>query len=157
LFANRAFRIPLVTMMTATMLAGAMMLFLTEHLQLVMGLSPARAGLWMLVPVVASLVAVLGSPLLARRGPPADPVGRGIAVAAVGLALNTLVGVASGPLLLVAAWALTNLGSGPFVSLGTDIVIGAVPPERAGSAAALGETAGELGYAFGIAALGSIG
>ena len=32
-----------------------------------------------------------------------------------------------------------------------------MPPERAGSAAALNETSGEFGYALGIAALGSVG
>jgi len=144
-------------MMTATLLAGAMMLFLTEHMQLVSGLTPARTGVWILGPMAASLVAVIASPLLARRVRPAYLIAGGIAVAVVGLLLNTAVGVASGPLLLIIGWSVTNLGCGPFVSLGTNIVVGAVPPEKAGSAAALNETAGQLGYALGIAALGSVG
>ncbi|MDT5026347.1 MAG: transporter, family, multidrug resistance protein, partial [Micromonosporaceae bacterium] len=41
-------------------------------------------------------------------------------------------------------------------TLGTDLVVGSAPPERAGSAAAMNETSGELGFALGIATLGSI-
>jgi DHA2 family multidrug resistance protein-like MFS transporter len=39
----------------------------------------------------------------------------------------------------------------------TDQVVGAAPPERAGAAAALSETGGELGLALGVAIMGSIG
>ena len=49
-----------------------------------------------------------------------------------------------------------NLGSGPLLTLGTDLIVGSVPPEKAGSAAAMNETSGEFGFAFGIALLGSI-
>ncbi|HLO14703.1 MAG TPA: hypothetical protein VK206_07740, partial [Anaerolineales bacterium] len=37
------------------------------------------------------------------------------------------------------------------------LVLGSVPPEKAGSAAAMSETSGELGLALGIATLGSLG
>jgi DHA2 family multidrug resistance protein-like MFS transporter len=52
---------------------------------------------------------------------------------------------------------LLGLGVGPVGTLGTDIVVDAAPPERAGAASALSETATELGGALGIALLGSIG
>jgi MFS transporter, DHA2 family, multidrug resistance protein len=42
-------------------------------------------------------------------------------------------------------------------TLGTDLIVGAAPPERAGAAAALSETSSELGGALGIAILGSLG
>jgi MFS transporter, DHA2 family, multidrug resistance protein len=42
------------------------------------------------------------------------------------------------------------------VTLGTDLVVGSAPPEKAGSAAALNETSGEFGFALGIALLGSL-
>ena len=48
------------------------------------------------------------------------------------------------------------LGLTPVITLTTDIVVGAAPPERAGSAAALSETSNELGGTLGIAVLGSI-
>ena len=43
------------------------------------------------------------------------------------------------------------------LTLVTDLVVGAVAPERAGSASALIETSSEFGGALGIAILGSIG
>jgi MFS transporter, DHA2 family, multidrug resistance protein len=42
-------------------------------------------------------------------------------------------------------------------TLTNDLIIGSAPPERAGAAAGLSETAAEFGGALGIAALGSIG
>lgn len=48
------------------------------------------------------------------------------------------------------------LGITPVSTLSTDLVIGAVPPERAGVASGLSETSSELGGALGIALLGSI-
>ncbi|MFI6497264.1 MFS transporter [Nonomuraea typhae] len=157
LFAGRAFNTALGAMMTGTLLMGALMLFLTQHLQLVQNLSPWVAGLWMLPAVAASGISFLLSPLLARRIRPAYLIGYGLAVSVTGLLLITQVDAASGPVLLTTGWALINLGAGPLVTLSTDLVVGAAPPERVGSAAALTETSGELGFALGIAILGSLG
>jgi DHA2 family multidrug resistance protein-like MFS transporter len=49
------------------------------------------------------------------------------------------------------------LGLGPVFTLGTDLIVGAAPPERAGAAAAISETSSEFGGALGIALLGSVG
>jgi MFS transporter, DHA2 family, multidrug resistance protein len=157
LFHNRAFTTALGGMFLGTMLTGAMMLFLTEHLQLVEGMSAQRAGLWVLPSVVAALVTVLVSPLLARKIRPAYLISGGLVVTVCGLLLMTQIGPVYTPVLLAIAWAVSNIGAGPFVSLGTNIVVGSVRPERAGAAAALNETAGEFGFALGIAALGSVG
>jgi len=43
------------------------------------------------------------------------------------------------------------------MTVGNELIMGAVPPERAGAAAAVVETASELGAALGIAVLGSVG
>jgi DHA2 family multidrug resistance protein-like MFS transporter len=43
------------------------------------------------------------------------------------------------------------------MTVGNELIMGAVPPERAGAAAAVVETATEFGGAFGMAVLGSIG
>jgi MFS transporter, DHA2 family, multidrug resistance protein len=58
---------------------------------------------------------------------------------------------------LVCGWSIVYLGLGSVYTLGTDLVVGAAPPERAGAAAALSETSTELGGALGIALLGSFG
>jgi MFS transporter, DHA2 family, multidrug resistance protein len=156
LFADRAFSAALGGMLFGTMLMGAIMVFITQYLQLVQGLSPLRAGLWML-PAAGATTSFLLSPLVARRVRPALLIGGGLTVSAVGLLAIALADATSGLAALVAGFAVINLGAGPQVTLGTNLVVGAAPPEKAGSAAAINETSGELGFALGIAALGSIG
>jgi MFS transporter, DHA2 family, multidrug resistance protein len=133
------------------------MLFITEYLQLVKGLTALGAAFWMLPVVSASVVTVLVAPMLARRIRPAYLISGGLLVSAAGLLIIVSARAESSPLLIVIGWAVMNIGAGPYVALVTNIVVGATPPERAGSAAALNETAGEFGYALGIAALGSAG
>jgi DHA2 family multidrug resistance protein-like MFS transporter len=157
LFANRAFSTALGSMLFGTMLTGATMVFVTQHLQLVEGLSPLHAGLCMLPGVAASTVSFQVSPLLARRIRPAYLIGAGLMVSATGLLVLTQVGATSGLATLVAGFVLSNLGAGPLVTLGTDLVLGAAPREKAGAAAAISETSNELGFALGIATLGSLG
>jgi len=50
-----------------------------------------------------------------------------------------------------------SLALAPVDTLATDLAVGAAPPERAGAASALSETAAEFGGALGIAILGVIG
>lgn len=157
LLANRAFSVAMGGMMFGTMLTGAIMLFVTQYFQLVAGLSPVRAGLCVLPAAAAMSASSLLSPLIARRVRPAYVIGAGMAVAVTGLLVITQAGATSGLAAVVSGFALINLGAGPMVVLSVDLVIGAAPPEKAGSAAALNETGSQLGFAVGIAALGSIG
>jgi DHA2 family multidrug resistance protein-like MFS transporter len=157
LFRSRAFSTALGGMLLGTMLMGAMMLFITQHFQLVQGLSPLRAGLWMMPAVVASGVSFLVGPLLARRIAPARLIASGLLLSTVGLLLVARVDEQASPVELAVAFAVTNLGAGPLVTLAADLVVGEAPPAKAGSAAALNETSGELGFALGIALLGSLG
>jgi DHA2 family multidrug resistance protein-like MFS transporter len=157
LFRIRAFSTALGGMLFGTMLMGSIMLFITQDLQLVEGLSPLQAGLWMLPSVIANTVSFLVAPILARRFRPAYLIGGGLAISVVGLLILTQVDTVSGPLTLAIGFAVIFLGAGPLVTLGVNLVLVSVPAEKAGSAAALNETSGQFGYAFGIAALGSIG
>jgi DHA2 family multidrug resistance protein-like MFS transporter len=106
-----------------------------------------------------SLGVIAGSmlaPTIVRKVHPAYVMGGGLGLATVGFGVLTQVaqlGLAG----LVAGTALVYLGLGPVFTLGTDLIVGAAPPERAGAAAAISETSSELGGALGIAILGSIG
>jgi MFS transporter, DHA2 family, multidrug resistance protein len=157
LFANRSLRTALGSMFFGTMLTGAMMLFVTQDLQLVDGLSPLRSGLWLLPAVGANTVSFLVSPLLGRRFRPAYLIGIGLAVSVVGLLVLTQVDATAGPTMLAFGFAVIFLGAGPLITLGINLILASAPPERAGSAAALNETGGQFGFALGIAVLGSIG
>jgi len=140
-------------MTLSTMLTGAVMLLVTQYFELVRGLSPVRAGLCMLPAAVTMTVSSLIAPRLTLRVRPAYVIAAGLVVAIAGL---LLISQARGLTPVVAGWALITLGSGPMVVLSVDMVIGAAPPARAGSAAALNETGSQLGFALGIAILGSI-
>ena len=144
-------------LMMGTMLLGAIMFYVSQYLQLVAGLSPLQAGLWMLPSVFASIVGIMLSPLIARVVRPAYLIGAGLIVSVIGLLLLTQVEVVSGLITLVVAYAVISLGASPLVTLGTDLVVGSVPPEKSGAAAAVSESSSEFGFAFGLAILGSIG
>jgi MFS transporter, DHA2 family, multidrug resistance protein len=128
----------------------------TQQMQLVDGRSPLQAGLWMLVP---SFVLVIGiqmtTPLAAKLRPAAILVG-GIVIAAIGMVVLSQVEAVSGLFLLLLGMSIVFFGVSPVGPLVTQLVMGASPPERAGSAASLASTSGELGVALGIASFGSI-
>ncbi|WP_346774001.1 MFS transporter [Brevibacillus sp. SYP-B805] len=156
LFNNPAFSAALGGMFGIT-LTGAVMLYVAQHLQLVQGMSPIQAALWMLPSVIASMSGMLLSPLIARRIRPALLIGCGLAVSATGCFLLSEVDTKTGLASLVIGYILFNMGASPLVSLSGDLVVGSAPPEKAGAAAALLQTSGEFAFALGIAALGSLG
>lgn len=132
-------------------------IFITQYLQLVLGLSPLAAGLatvpWSLGFVVGSLLA---SRLAERTSPRAVLVG-GLLAAAAGFALLLL---ARGPWalpVLVLSTVVASLGMAPVFAVGNEMIIGSAPPERAGAAAAISETSSEFSGALGIAVFGSLG
>lgn len=156
LFADRGFSTALVGMMVNTMLPGATMVLVTQYLQLVEGLDPLGAGLWLIPCALAGIVGVQVAPIAARRVRPAHLMAGGIAVSVAGLVLLTRTPSDGGLTHVVVGLSLINAGAGPLVTLGTNLVVGAAPPEKAGAAAAISQTSNELGFALGIAALGTL-
>jgi MFS transporter, DHA2 family, multidrug resistance protein len=174
LFARRQLRIadPLIdlrlfrsaafgTSVAVNVLIGVMMagifLFVAQYLQIVIGMSPLEAGLWLIPPSGAIIVASMLATVLVRRIPAAYLVGGGLAVAAVGLAILAQVGAEPDLALVIAGTVVLGIGAAPASTLSVDLIIGAAPAERAGAASAISETGNELGNALGIALLGSIG
>ena len=97
------------------------------------------------------------TPAIVRRFRPAYVIAGGMTVAAAGFVLLALVDDAASPLaMLVAGSVVFSLGLTPVVTLTTDIVLSAAPPERAGAASAMSETSSEFGGALGIAVMGSV-
>jgi DHA2 family multidrug resistance protein-like MFS transporter len=136
---------------------GASMLYVNQYLQLVLGFSPLVSGLWSLPGAAASVIGLLYAPKIAAKVKPSLLIGGGLVISAAGMFLLTTVGTVGGLAALVAGFVLSNLGCAPMVTLASGIVMGSVKPEKAGSAAAIQETCGELGFALGIAVLGSLG
>jgi DHA2 family multidrug resistance protein-like MFS transporter len=157
LFRIPAFSAALAAITLAAVALSGTFLFCAQYLQLVLGLSPLRAGLWTVPQFVGLIAGSMLAPLIARRVRPAVVAGAGLALAAAGFGALTQTDGASGLAVLVAGSVVFSLGLAPVFALGTDMVVGAAPPERAGSASGLSETGNELGGALGIAILGSVG
>ncbi|REE97387.1 MFS transporter [Thermomonospora umbrina] len=155
LFTDRAFSAALTVLLIGLVGFGGMMFLVTQHLQLVEGLSLTAAGLWMGPPALAMLIGGIGAPLIATRIPPGGVMAAALALSLIGYALLAFAGIDSKPS-VVAGFSFLYLGLGVIAALGTDIVVGAAPAERSGSAAALSETVQELGIAAGVALLGSL-
>ncbi|WP_411072369.1 MFS transporter [Streptomyces sp. cmx-4-25] len=153
------FRIPAFAVSAGGMIVVGMLLFGTslltsQYLQLVLGFEPLEAGLWQLPTAVGGTAVALWVSGLAARFQPAVLMSAGAAFAVLGPVMLTLVD--GGPGFLVAGSLLLFAGLTPFMALGTGLVVGAAPPERAGAASAVSETGAELGGALGIATLGSV-
>ncbi|MFI9028156.1 MFS transporter [Streptomyces sp. NPDC053560] len=156
LFRNRAFSASLTTLLLTVMFLMGVQFVVAQFLQSVLGLSPMQAGLWMLPAVVGGMVAALAASGIVSKVRTAYVFGAGMVVAAVGFGLLTQVEAASGPGIVVTASILMFAGLAPVSALGIDMIVGAAPPDRAGPAAAISETANEFGGALGIAVVGSI-
>jgi hypothetical protein len=157
LFKVPAFSVSLAAYALATFVVFGTSVFIAQYMQLVLGLSPWRAGLWTTPLAAAFIVGALLTPMIARRVGPARVMVGGLALAAVGFAVLTQVGGPASLAVLVSGFVVYALGLAPVFTLATDLIVGSAPPERAGLAAAISETGSEFGGALGIAILGSIG
>jgi len=156
------FRVPAFSASLATNTLGifasfGIFFFTSQYLQLVEGMSPLRAGLWSLPSSVGFIAGASVAPMIVRRVRAAYVVAGGLGFAALGFGIMTQISVDSGLWILIASSIVFSLGLAPVFTLTTDLIVGAAPPERAGSAGAVSETGSELGGALGIAVLGSIG
>ncbi|HWD82467.1 MAG TPA: MFS transporter [Kribbella sp.] len=153
LFTRRTFSVTLGSMTAYSMLSGGTMVFVAQYFQLVKGMTPLAAGLALVPGMVTSTISFQLAPRLAQRIRPGVLIPVGVAFTVVGM---VVVSLSTSTTVLVIAFAFECFGPGALVILGTTLVIGSVPPEKAGSAGALTQTGNEFGYALGIAVLGSI-
>lgn len=157
LFSNRLFTGAVGMSLFGCILWAGTFLLVTLYLQLVVGLSPLSAGLWLVPMNLGLVIATMLAPFLAKGLPPGYVMAGGLAITTVGLLLLTQVDSVGGLPLAVAGLVLTCTGVGPVSSLGNGVVLASAPPERAGSASSISESSAELGFALGVALLGTIG
>ncbi|WEO78257.1 MFS transporter [Cryobacterium sp. SO2] len=130
--------------------------FVSQHLQLVLGLDPLAAGLLLLPGAVLSVCAGLAAAFIVRRVPPRLVIVGGILLSAAGFGLIVLLreNLSAGVIML--AFGVLSVGVGAAETISNDTIISSVPPEKAGAAAGVSETAYELGAVLGTAVLGAI-
>jgi DHA2 family multidrug resistance protein-like MFS transporter len=132
-------------------------LFVTQFLQLVVGLTPFAAGAWIMPYAGTFALGSLVTPALARRVPKRRLMVGGLFLASAGVLLLTTLDGAAWQLCLFTGLVLLAAGLCPVCVFAPDLVVACASVEHAGAAAALTETSAELGGALGIALLGSLG
>lgn len=144
----------LVNLLSVIALVG-FLFFVSQHLQLIAGLSPVEAGLALTPGLVVMIAAGLAVVPLARRIAPRVLVPAALGVSAAGylvVALSADAGIAG----IVIAFGLLGLGIGVAETVSNELILSSAPPAKAGAASAVSETAYELGAVLGTALLGSI-
>lgn len=156
LFANRAFSGVVSANLLSVLGLSGLVFFLSQYFQLVKGYGPLQAGLAELPAAVTATVFGVLAGLAVRWFSPRSVLTVGLAMVGVAMAtLTTIEPDTAYPRLGVALFVV-GVGLGLAFTIASDLILASVPRERAGAAAAVSETAYELGMALGIALLGSI-
>ena len=157
LFRSRGFTGAVALNLVAMFAIVGFAIFATQYLQSVRGMSPFTAALWSMVPMTGTVAGVSLSQLLVKHVDRAYIAGGGLVAAAGGYALLTQAQAQSGLWFVLLGASLYAGGVIAALTVGNELIMGAVPPDRAGAAAAVVETSSEFGGALGMAVLGSIG
>jgi len=132
-------------------------IFTTQYLQSVLGMSPFTAALWSLVPMAGTIAAAPLTRILVQHIDRAYIAAGGFGIAGAGFGWLTQLQARSPIWFLLIGATVYAAGIVGVMAVANELIMGAVPPERAGAAAAVAETAAEFGGALGMAVLGSIG
>ncbi|MEI5584638.1 MULTISPECIES: MFS transporter [unclassified Agromyces] len=144
----------LVNLLSVIALVG-FLFFVSQHLQLIVGLSPVQAGLALTPGLLAMIAAGLSVVPIARRVHPRVLVPSAVALSATGYLVIALT-AGDGLIGVVLAFALLGIGIGVAETVSNELILSSAPPAKAGAASAVSETAYELGAVLGTAVLGSI-
>ncbi|MFF7228931.1 MFS transporter [Streptomyces sioyaensis] len=150
----------------AALLAAALLLqaaafpyltFVGLWVQNIVGLSPVQAGLAVTpMALMSLLIGALGGGRLQRMAPQL-PVGVGMLLVGAGVLLQwALLDDGSGWAALVPGLAVSGAGIGMAMPVLVPAALGAAPPQRAGMASGAVNTFRQLGFALGIAVLGTV-
>jgi DHA2 family multidrug resistance protein-like MFS transporter len=144
-----------INLLSVTALVGGLF-FVSQHLQLVLGLAPLDAGLVLLPGLIVMIVAGLVIVPISKRVRPGIVVPVALVVSAVGYASIAITGGDVSAFGIGLAFVALGLGIGSAETVSNELVIASAPPEKAGAASGVSETAYELGAVLGTATLGTV-
>jgi MFS transporter, DHA2 family, multidrug resistance protein len=156
LFRDRPFTAVIVALVCAGIAMAGTGLLVTQYLQSVLGFSPLASAVLFAPMGLGVAAGTMAAPALTRRMKQTTAIAGGLVGSALGSLLLAGVDGASALPLLMIGIAVLALGTGPLFALGTGLVIGSLPPERAGSAASMSETGNYFGGSLGFALLGVV-
>jgi len=156
LFSNRVFSgAVLINLVSVFSLVG-FLFFASQHLQLVLGLSPLNAAYALVPGLIVMVLSGLAVVRVVRFVRPGFIVATGLALGGAGYLIVMITGQNASAATLAIAFAVLGLGIGAAETISNDLIIAAVPPAKAGAASGVSETSYELGAVLGTAVLGSI-
>jgi EmrB/QacA subfamily drug resistance transporter len=157
LLRNHSFVGVLIAGLFLTFAAFAYFTYTSIWLQSVLGLSPIQAGLTGLPLSVAAFAVSALSGRFLHKNAPGPIIGGGLVlIGAGGLVSALIVHGSAGWAALVPGYLLVGIGVGLATPTLSSTAMSAVPIQRGGMAAGAVNTARQLGFAFGIALLGSV-
>ena len=160
LLANPRFSGVVAANLLAVLGLSGLVFFLSQYFQLVHGYGPLKAGLAELPAAVTATVFGVLAGVAVRYFSHRSVLAAGLALVGVAMAALMTSLIVFAPLTPYAPLGISlfvvGVGLGLAFTVASDIILTTVPKERAGAAAAVSETAYELGMALGIALLGSI-
>ena len=130
--------------------------FGAQYLQLVLGLGAFDAALRLLPLMISTLAGGLLAATVLRRLGTRWTISLGLAGTGIGLVPMLALGLTDQYYLLWPSFLVIGFTLEVALVAANDVIISSVPADEAGQAAAIEETAYELGGGFGVAVLGSI-
>lgn len=155
LFNSRPFAAGTIAALMTLFAMAAVLLLVAQWLQVIEGLSPFKAGFYLLPMAVGSMVFAPLAPGLAARIGAKIVLPGGIATAGIGFFIIYFFGDPLTYPALAVALILIGAGTASLAVASAIMMLGA-PAEKAGNAAAIEESMYDLGNVFGIAILGSL-
>jgi EmrB/QacA subfamily drug resistance transporter len=157
LLRNKSFVGILVAALLVNFAAFSALTYVSVWLQSVLGLSPIESGLTGLpMSACVFIASALGGRFLHDRSPRLAIGGGLLLVGAGSAACGLLIGAGSDWTALMAGYVLIGLGVGFVMPILSSTAMSSVPPQRGGMAAGAVTTARQLGFAIGIATLGTL-
>lgn len=165
LLRDRAYATAVVVNAISSFLLVGVMFYLTQYLQVVLGISPVHAGLLLMPGMIASMVATMATGELVGKFSARPLLIIAFTLITAGLVMHVVEASGVWPAVSsgagAAAWfgasfVLLGVGTGMIDPVTNTIILGSAPPEQSGAASALSETGYELGGAFGAAILGAV-
>lgn len=154
LFQNRIFRGSVIINLLSVFSLVGFIFFITQDLQLVMGMEPMAAAIALVPGLIATVLAgLLVVPVVARVRP-SIVVCANFTLAALGYGLVAF--TETNPGIVSIAFVVLGIGIGAGETVSNDLILSNAPPQQAGSASAISETAYEVGAALGTAVIGGL-
>ena len=153
---QRDFVGPALMIMVLILAMSGVFFFTTQFIQLVQGRSALMAGV-AIAPVAGTMM--LGAGIVMKAGPSLGPRVLSILGGSIimgGMAVLTLIEVDASYAVPIVGMALFGFGSGMVMPTATDTIMAAVPVDEAGIGSSMNDTSREMGFALGVAILGSI-